>query len=267
MISNDSNKADCVTTGIFCDCYKTLFSYNWTDTRLVEFLNAQHRSGQKVVIFSTFPNEVWSKAQTIGLDEELAINIGNKNDYKGQLLSVLIDDDPPNFLSAITLLKPQTPELDAFIRQASNVSNGLLSSFQRGSEGQSSMKVCGVIKGIFCGTYGTLYMKKHGNIIKNNELIDFLNQQHSLGTKVLLLHTVPEAVKRDVASLGLNGGIVETLASFVSYAGKTLEVVISHERRSQVNADRWLISGTPELNAFISERTATAATGFDFSYR
>jgi hypothetical protein len=97
--------------GIFCDCYGTLFAHGWEDDKtLVTYLNAKYADGINVVIFSTAPKDVRANVQALGLHPDLSSRIDDKRDYEGQLLEVMIDDDPAHYLRAQKIWHPKSPE-------------------------------------------------------------------------------------------------------------------------------------------------------------
>lgn len=94
--------------GIFCDCFGTLYSYNYDcHELLVDYLNAQHAAGRKVTLVSSNIMQVRKKISDIGLHEDIVASLTKKEYYYNtRVMEVLIDDDPV-LLRAATLYHPQ----------------------------------------------------------------------------------------------------------------------------------------------------------------
>ncbi len=107
--------------GIFCDCAGTLFVDGvGEDAELVAYLNAQHASGRKVVLFSDEPSQkMQEKVRTLGLDPALTEHIRNKRAYQDITLEMLIDDAPELYLKAATHFHPHDTSFRNLIRQYS----------------------------------------------------------------------------------------------------------------------------------------------------
>jgi len=115
---HSANPAEKPVEGIFCDCYGTLFGHGYEDDKtLVEYLNAQYAAGKNVVIFSTAPRDVRAKVQTLGLHPDLAARIDDKRFYDGDLLEVMIDDDPAHFLRAQKTWHPKKPDFRQHMKE------------------------------------------------------------------------------------------------------------------------------------------------------
>ncbi len=105
-----------VWAGVYCDVYGTLVNSSFEGNKpLVQYLNALHESGVKVTIFSTNHFAMRKKTQNIGLHPELAGIVRNKASFANAVLETVIDDEPPQYLSAKTLWNPKAPELYAHI--------------------------------------------------------------------------------------------------------------------------------------------------------
>lgn len=114
--------------GIFCDCAGTLFVDGLgDDTELVTYLNAQHASGRKVVLFSEEPQKVQARVMMLGLDPALTEQIHNKRDYQDTVLEVLIDDEPESYLKSVTHHHPHEKSFRKLIRDFSGFHPLLLS--------------------------------------------------------------------------------------------------------------------------------------------
>lgn len=99
--------------GIYCDCYGTLYSFNFKRAELlVDYLNAQHAAGKHVQLISTHVDQSFPHISDIGLHKDIVASLTAKAPYRGNhvVLETLIDDDPVG-LTAITLHDPKD---DAF---------------------------------------------------------------------------------------------------------------------------------------------------------
>lgn len=103
--------------GIFCDCYGTLFSFNFDrDEALVAYLNAQYAKGTEVTLVSTNPRQVLPSIRGIGLHPDIVDSLTSKNRYHNSFLEVLIDDDPVG-LKAARLYDPKSPEFRKMLKE------------------------------------------------------------------------------------------------------------------------------------------------------
>lgn len=106
-----------VTPGIFCDCYGTLFHYNFSkDETLVTYLNTQHALGTPVTLISTNPRQVFTAISDIGLHPDIVQSLTRKIAYHNALLEVLIDDDPVG-LKAAKLYDPRSPDFRKMMKE------------------------------------------------------------------------------------------------------------------------------------------------------
>ncbi len=97
--------------GIFCDCQGTLFDYNFSkDEVLVSYLNAKHRAGEAVHLFTMNFNQVYDKVQALGLDREILMTLDEKKRCYGMHLEEWIDDDPTPLITASKIWHPRSPE-------------------------------------------------------------------------------------------------------------------------------------------------------------
>lgn len=113
--------------GIFCDCAGTLFVDGiGEDAELIAYLNAQHASGRKVVLFSDEPQKVQEKILTLGLSPALTEDIRNKRSYQDIMLEVLIDDEPESYLKSATHYHPHEQSFRKMLRDFSALHTMLL---------------------------------------------------------------------------------------------------------------------------------------------
>ncbi len=91
-----------------------------------------------------------------------------------------------------------------------------------------------VMRGIFSDVVETLFGPSYG-ANGNQDLIAFLNHQHSIGTPVTIFSSHPQiALMELLVDFGLNPNLALSMKHKRDFAGKTLELVIDDSPDSKI---------------------------------
>lgn len=102
--------------GIFSDVVGTLLHWGGHNADLIIFLTKMHALGTNVTICSSYPEQSFTdRLRKAGMQDDIT-RIFNKNAFAGATVALLIDDDPPPYIKAITHWNPRDIEVRRFLR-------------------------------------------------------------------------------------------------------------------------------------------------------